>query len=130
MTLATRESLLKSCARRYAMYELADGSQARIQSISERERAAFDMYPLNEDGKLDSSKLQSARQYLVALCLVDDTGKRIFADNELGLIADLDAKVSLPLYEACAAHVGLKDNGVEAAEKNSDCVRDVDSHCA
>jgi hypothetical protein len=60
------------------------------------------------------------RARLVALCLVDDADKRMYADNEIHALSDALSSSTLNLlFEAAQKLNGLDQAAVEAAAKNS-----------
>jgi len=110
----TREELMRMAKRTYQTV-----NEVRLQSLSELEVSnlrAIWAQRFNDEGY----SLRS-RQELLAMCIVDDDGKRLFGSTQADLddIGSLDAKVTAPLYEACVKLCGLDaDNDeVDKAEK-------------
>lgn len=61
------------------------------------------------------------RRELLVLCMVDDQGVRLFADNEVGLLGAMDSKIIGKLYTAARKLCGMDDEGeVAKNEKKSD----------
>jgi hypothetical protein len=74
---------------------------------------------VTQDG-FSPAKLEAQNRGLIARCLVDGDGNRLLVDEQTGRLRDWDAADTSYLYEECARHVGLKREGIEALEKNSE----------
>lgn len=111
----TREDLLALAKRRYV-----DNQGFRIQSLTEFELSQLQgmwQERYSKTKKLDPRM----RRELIAVCLVDDEGKRLFKTEEADLLAEIDAKVTETLYRACREHNGMdEEDETEGIEKNSD----------
>ena len=114
----TRDQLLKPADRRFLDVQLSNGSQARLRSISERERSEYEAGLLDAKGGFKKDRLLSARRRLVCLTLVDEQNATLFTVAEEGKLADQDGRLMEELYQA-ASHCGIKDSDVEAIVKNS-----------
>lgn len=95
--------------------------QFRIREMSGTERDTFEVATFKEgaDGKrtLDTKYL---RARLVALCLVGEDGKRLYADKEVQLLSDaVGASAIDTLFKAAQKLNGLEGDAVDAAAKNS-----------
>lgn len=103
-----RDELSRFCGvRRYAEAPVPGLGTFRLQSLTEGERAAI--YAASaSDGKLYAR--------LLVATLVDEEGRRLFADEQLDAVLALDTAVSIPLSEAAEAHAGKLN--VEGAGKN------------
>ncbi len=101
----TKADILAQCKRRYTE---VDG--VRLQSLTEWElsvlRTRWHSRMKNEqEGTLALMTLE-----LLALCMVDDDGERLFSDKEVGDLKSLDSKFAQKLNEACRVHCGLDDD--------------------
>lgn len=66
--------------------------------------------------QINNDAIFARKHLLVAACLVDDTGKRLFTDDEA---ADKSVRVINRLFDIAEELNGLGDDGLEEAEKNS-----------
>ena len=86
------------------------------------ELAAADSYSLFADkaNQDDSGNLQMSTfgPALVARCVVDDEGQRLFADEEAGQLARLRPELFGPLLVACMDINGLSGAAQDEAIKN------------
>ena len=117
MTTLTREALLGKSARRYMEVPLPSGGAVRIQSLNERERAD---YELSLFDKKNSYTAESSRRKLLVRCIVDESGNRMFADNEHDLLGDIDGADAGAIYDACQKHCGYQTGEVDKLAKKSD----------
>jgi hypothetical protein len=122
MTIANREALLKLCKRRYATVDIPERDiTVRIQSLSENEKSQYETCLIAKNGKgIMRERLQDATRRLLALCIVDDNGDRIFTDGDLSELANLDAFVSSRIYDACQEHCGFNKGDIDETVKNTE----------
>lgn len=93
-----RDRLLATVGQRRYLDETVEGiGPVRFQSLSERERSEFE--------RIIDAKPEESRAYLLTRTLVDGEGKRVFADDELSLILELDAAVSTVLGGIAMKHI-------------------------
>ncbi len=116
MTMISRDGLLAKTARRYK--ELAfDGETYRIQSLTEAERAK---YEIQLQDKKNGYQFEKSRRLMVCKTLVDESGNRILDDNDADLLKNVDGRVMAMLYSAAMDHCGYDDSEVEELTKNSE----------
>ncbi len=109
----TREQILARTQRRYLE---VDGY--RIQSLTATEVAMWEAGRIDWDkGRVTAESLATSKPRLLALCLVDDDGQRLFKDHEYGLIAHTDASI-LSIYDACVKHCNIESSLVDEERKN------------
>lgn len=113
MKLAGREKLLGKLVRRYAEEDVPGFGGIRVQSLSAAEAA--DLNAGNQtDGKFDVTKYKKYQARVITMCLVDDTGHRIFSDDDVDTLHEQDATVIDAIYSVCERHL----NGDVVAPKN------------
>ena len=102
----TREALTATAAaRRYTEVPLP-GGKVRLQSLTELERQQAD---------LNGPPEQMTARYIVK-CVVDKQGRRMFADEQIDEVLQLDAQITIQLDQAILQHVGMRT--LEQAGKN------------
>lgn len=117
--LATRDQLFAPAARRYATVQLpTSGLTVRIQSLTERERTAFQAAFITRTGDTNRERLLDAGRRLIVLCVVDAAGNRLLNDGDIQKLADWDAADTQFLYAECGKHTGISGNPDEAERKN------------
>ena len=129
MTIANRNALLKLCERRYIDLDLEDaGVTVRIQSLSEKEKSAYETRLIAKSGRgILRDRLQDATRRLIALCLVDENNDRIFLDSDVNQIGEMDSFVSSRIYDAAQEHCGFNKGDIEDTVGNSEKITVEDS---
>lgn len=130
----TRNEILAS--RNFGVKEIEvpelDGS-VYIRKWSGKDRAKFlsasikpqgDSVGVNYDTIFDNMAL------VVAISLCDKSGKRLFNDNEVEVISELDADVIQKIYEEALKLNTLNATAVEDAAKNFETIQNNDSTCS
>lgn len=92
------------------------GGSVRVRSISGGERDRFESSLQKAKG---GSDLTNIRAKLVALCLVDEGGGRLFSDGEVAELARKSAKPLDRVFDVCLTHNGFKAADLEELRKNS-----------
>lgn len=118
-----REQLLSKAQRRFTTVEIF-GESYRLQSLTEVERSEYEVAALDKDGKVQIKNLKKTRQLLIAKCLIDDDGKRLFGDHETHFIGALDGAICGALYREAMKHCGYDSDDIGAMEKNSEVATD------
>jgi hypothetical protein len=113
----SKAEILSQCKRRYIE---VDG--VRLQSLTEWEMSNLRSRWHSRMNKQDDSVLALMTVDLLAVCIVDEEGNRLFSDKEAGELKSLDSKFAQRLNEACRIHCGLDDDGseVDDLEKKSE----------
>lgn len=123
LPLATRTTFLRKTPRRYRYVSLPELElSVRIQSLTEKEKSEFEAWVLDKKGGLVRERLLSGRRRLIVLCLVDEEGNRLLADDDTATLAELDGAPLSRLFDECRLHVGLERDDLENLIKNSDSV--------
>jgi len=120
--LTSRDSILAAMRRRITKVEVEGLGTVCIRSLSGAQRARLaDLFKTagGEQTQEDSQREIQAR--IVSRVVVDENGVRLFGDteDELAIVADMDAKVLDDLTFAGMKASGLKTDGVADAVKNS-----------
>ena len=89
---------------------------AYLRSLPETERAKWDSSALDEKGEVDRDRMLSRRARLLAMILVDKTGKRLFADDDWEKISVVDGAITSKLFTAAVKHLGLNDQSEDEAK--------------
>lgn len=121
MSTARFDDFAACAKRRYGSFPLNNGTNVRIQSVTEGERADIE----RRYGK-DKTKY-SARSLWIAKCVVDDDGDRVFGDSDehYRVIDDMDASLTGPLSDKILEHCGILAGDQETSQKNSETIPDV-----
>lgn len=117
-------------ARRYAE-RIVGGRKVRIQSLTALEYAGIEATAtraaLEARGGSRSKQVRAladANAELIALCLVDGNGDRLFSIDRKAELLSLDSGTSQALASACMEHCGIDGAELETLAKNSSQVAD------
>lgn len=91
------------------------GGEVVLQVPTVADFEAWNVDRIGDDGEFESI---GARASLVALCLVDGAGARMFSDDEVESLAQKSWSVIDRLFEQCRRLAGVDDDEVEDTEKN------------
>ena len=120
MKKGTRAAL-ESVKRKTVAIDLPEiDASFTLREMSGTERDRFEDGTFSEvDGKRVVNTVY-LRARLVALCLIDEAGARLYADNEIEQLSDaVPASVLHKLFDAAQKLNGLDQTAVESAAKNS-----------
>lgn len=118
--MLTREQFFAAKQRRYLEVPIPElGDTARIQSLTELEKSRFEMQATTSAGKYSKEKLMYWRQRLVCLVTVDEAGNRVFSDDDVGKLSDIDGAVTSRIFDAAQEHCGFQPGDIEDMVKNS-----------
>ena len=117
----TRELLAKSAVPRYDEFTLSNGLVARIRSITEDEKSAYESIVYDADGKFQVARLKLRRRKLIQLCLVDDAGVNLYTAAEVGTMK-MDGGLASQLFDRMVKHCGLDaaSDNVASAKNDSE----------
>jgi hypothetical protein len=100
------------------------GISVNIKELMGSERDRFESSTVKIDSKTGNlvPNMVNQRARLVAMCLVDETGKRMFSDTEADILTlgSLSAKGLDRVYEAAQELSGLSNEGTDEAVENFD----------
>ncbi len=118
-TTLTREALSRTADRRYKHETLSNGMVARIQSITEEEKSAYEAIAYDAEGKFQTARMRLRRRKLLQLCLVDDDGNRIYEPKDVPSMV-MDGGIASELFDACVEHCGIDLTRDPDAQKKTD----------
>lgn len=100
-----------------------DGLKFNVRGLTANERDDYEqnMVEVGPDGRARVKAHQSnPRASLVARCLVDDDGKRLFADKDITRLGDVDGAVIDDLWDVARRLSGIAteetDGGFDSAQ--------------
>lgn len=96
------------------------GGTVRVRSLSARQRDTFEASLVKGQGKDRRADLINVRAKLVAACLVDEAGTRVFTDAEAVELGAKSGAAMDRVFTVCQRLSGLSAQDVEELEKNSD----------
>jgi len=98
------------------------GGSVTIRRMTGGERDAYEADIFESKGSQLQLKRENFRAKLIARCLVDDNGERMFSDGEIAALSKKSAAALDRLFAACQRLNGMTGAEQEKIEKNLDIV--------
>lgn len=89
------------------------GGTVRIRVMTGRERDAWEASLMTRKGKRMEFTYTNYRASLLVRCIVDEDGKRLFGDHDIGTLSEKSAPAIERLFEAARKINRLNDEDVE-----------------
>lgn len=111
-------------ARRYQTFPLPwDSTRAvRLQSITAKEHAEFEIKALSKKGGLVKDRLIEAKRHLVAMTAVDGSGNTYLTEDDVAAMETTDGRLVAFTYGKACEHCGITESEVEDLVKNSGAI--------
>lgn len=121
MALLGRNDILGAEDRATADVECPEwGGTVRLRSITGAQRDAFEQSCLIQKGRERRINMRNARAKLIIMCAVDETGGKLFSDEDLAALAKKNAKPIDRLYGEAQKLCGLSDDDMDDLTENFD----------
>ena len=95
------------------------GGTVRVRSFTGRERDAFEASMVRGEGRDRKVDLTNMRARLVGLTVIDETGQRLFTDEEVDLLGAKSGAALDRVFAVAQKLNGLSGADVEELSKNS-----------
>ena len=95
------------------------GGAVRVRSFTGRERDAFEASMVRGEGRDRKVDLTNMRARLVGLTVIDETGQRLFTDEEVDLLGAKSGAALDRVFAIAQKLNGLSGADVEELSKNS-----------
>ena len=95
------------------------GGAVRVRSFTGRERDAFESSMVRGEGRNRKVDLTNMRARLVGLTVIDETGQRLFTDDEVDLLGAKSGAALDRVFAVAQKLNGLSGADVEELSKNS-----------
>lgn len=121
MALLSRDAILAADDREYEVVPCPEwGGEVRLRSLTGAERDAYEQSLVQTRGKSREMNLRNARAKLVALCAVDENGKRLFTDADVNALGKKNAKPLDRLFDVARRLSGLTEDDVDRLTEDFD----------
>jgi len=128
MAYLGRDEILQVDDLQYEDVEVPEwGGVVRVRGLTGAERDAFEESIMDQRGKKFRVLLQNLRAKLVALSIVDEAGKRLFSEGDVGKLGTKSAAALQRVFEAAQRLSGISDEDVDELVKNSSSGQSDDS---
>lgn len=94
------------------------GGRVCVRGLTCKEADAYQASNMRFDSKGRVVQQPNARGRLLALALCDERGKRLFTDDDAGMLGDIPAAAVQPALDRARALNGMADDAVEEAKGN------------
>ena len=120
MTLLSKSTILCANDLQTEDVEVPEwGGAVRVRSFTGRERDAFESSMVRGDGRDRKVDLTNMRARLVGLTVIDETGQRLFTDEEADLLGAKSGAALDRVFAIAQKLNGLSGADVEELSKNS-----------
>lgn len=114
MTLLTKDQILGAEDLTHEEVDVPEwGGTVRVRMLTGTERDDFEASCVQQAGKVRRVNIRNIRAKLVALCIVDATGNRVFSDTDVKALGAKSAKALDRVYDAACKLNGLSDEDVD-----------------
>ena len=121
MSLLSREAILGADDLPHEDVEVPEwGGTVRLCTLTGAQRDAFEAASIQGRGKNRQTNLKNVRARLLALCLVDEAGQRLFGDTDVQRLGAKSSKALDRLFDKASSMNGLSDEDVEELAGNSE----------
>jgi hypothetical protein len=114
--MISREKLLSQNAKRYVDKKIF-GEDYRIQSLSEREKADYEIKLQDKKSGMSTKK---ARALFLCRVLVDEANNRLLRDDDVDAVGEMDGRIASAIYAVALDHNGYDETDIEELVKNSE----------
>ena len=120
MTLLSKTAILTAQDLQTEDVEVPEwGGAVRVRSFTGRERDAFEASMVRGEGRDRKVDLTNMRARLVGLTVIDETGQRLFTDEEVDLLGAKSGAALDRVFAVAQKLNGLSGTDVEELAKNS-----------
>lgn len=95
------------------------GGVVRVRGLTGIERDNYEQSLIDQRGKKTRVDMRNARAKLVAMTVVNETGERLFSDDEITILGTKSAAALDRIYDVAAALSGVADEDIEELLGNS-----------
>lgn len=95
------------------------GAKLRITAMSAADRDAWELEAYLERKGVGAAAAKNVRAKLVARCLVDESGERVFGEADVAALGRKSAKALDRLFDVAQRLNGLTETEMKAIEGNS-----------
>lgn len=128
MATLSKDAILAAPDIEYEIIDVPEwGGKVRLKSLSGDERDGYEQSLIDMRGNVTAPKLAGAQARLAALTIVDDDGKRLFTDKEVGLLGAKSAAALNRVFDAASRLARLTQKDVEELVGNSASAQSDDS---
>lgn len=115
----SRERILGAVALPQQVVDVPEwGGSVLVQGMTGAQRDDFEQSIVRMHGKKTDVDMRNIRAKLAAQCIVDESGERLFTDEDVQALGKLSAGALDRVFEAAQRLSGISSNDMEELEKN------------
>lgn len=121
MAILNKDAILAASDLKHETVEVPEwGGEVIVSEMTGEDSDAWsdESYSLSEDGKSVKVNRANFKARLVAACVVDEEGNRMFTTEDVAALGRKSAKALARLFEAADRLNGITPRSREALEKN------------
>ncbi len=128
MSFLTKRDVQKVDDTQIEVVEVPEwGGKVHVKGLGGTERDAYVKSNLTGKGKNTTSDISNMTAKLVARCMIDEKGERMFNNNEVAELGQKNAAALTRIYRVAVRLSGLDDDDLDKITKNSDGNQSEDS---
>jgi hypothetical protein len=117
--MLSKDEILKADDLPYIDVKIEEwGGEVRVRTLTAGERDEYEASIYETDGTNVTVKREDFRAKMLALCIVDDKGNRMFGTKDISKLSGKSAKPIQQLFEVAQELNGLSADAQEEIEKN------------
>lgn len=89
------------------------GGSVLVRGLTGRQRDEFEASMIEQRGKRRVPNVENVRAKLVAKCCVDESGRRLFTDQDAAILGDRSGAALDRVYEVAARLSGIGEDDVD-----------------
>lgn len=121
MALLSRDEILSAEDRKTVEVEVPEwGGSVLVRTLSGKERDAYESGTISIKNGKQVEDFDNLRARLVALCLVDEKGVRLFTAKDVTSLGNKSAAALQRVYNKCQELNAVSDKDVEELTENFD----------
>lgn len=125
MALLSRDDILNADDRKLEEVQVPEwGGSVMIRTLSGKERDEYESGTLSVKNGKQVENFENFRARLVALCLVDEKGKRLFTARDIVTLGNKSAAALQRVYNKCQELNAVSDEDVESLVEDFDKPQD------
>lgn len=115
MALLTRDDIFNADDRKSEVVNVPEwGGEVMVRTLSGKERDQYEAGTIktNKQGKQEQN-FENFRARLIALCVVDEKGVRLFSERDVAALGNKSAAALQRVYDKCQELNAISDADVE-----------------
>lgn len=114
MTTLSRDALLRATNVPTEVVHLPElGGSVTVRGMTGGERDAFEQSCLTGRGRNRQFNLAGVRAKLISYCVVDEDGRRLFADADVEQLGDIRADILDRIFAVAQRLSGMRDEDID-----------------